>query len=683
MDSDVQFRLENKELAYLNLPWATIKRILNSHDTPMAPMTDNPVVDLLNIIRDPKNFAFTCKYILNREIAPFQNVILRELWNCPFPILLGSRGAAKSSNLAFYISLRSTINQGYKTAITGLVFRQSKVVMGYIEDLWSKAPIWRDMMSDVKSGISHTQDLWSINIGESVAFACPLGDGSRVRGLRANCLITDEFATINPEIYETVLAGFTAVSASPIENMKRQAAIKLLRKEGLWTQEHDENVRLNYKGNQVIIAGTVYYSFNHLFKYWKQYKEIIESGGDINKILDIHDGKEPEKGFYWKDRKIFRIPIELIPEGFMDEKSIARSKLHQSTSLYNCEYGACFITDSDGFFRRALIEHCTTSEPIQRMEGPVQFKAVLKGDPNKKYFIGVDPASEQDNFSIVVVEQNQDHGRIVYCWTTTNKRHKDLVRKGLVKEHDFYRYTARKIRDLMKVFPTEVITIDSQGGGRAVAEALREPANLEPGEHVILPIDQYHPLSDGKEKPTDDEAGLHIVEFAHFVKADYTSEANHGLRKDFETQEMLFPFFDGLEVGLSAAEDEREGRMQDTLEQCILEIQELKDELSSIVVIPTPSGRDHWDTPEIKEGANKKGRLRKDRYSALLMAAYACRRMRRVPIQLEYPMIGAFANNVPQAKSKQLYVGPSWFTEGLSSGGGMHGMAINRNRIDD
>ena len=47
------------------------------------------------------------------------------------------------------------------------------------------------------------------------------------------------------------------------------------------------------------------------------------------------------------------------------------------------------------------------------------------------------------------------------------------------------------------------------------------------------------------------------------------------------------------------------------------ELEELKNELSMIVVTQTATGRERWDTPEVKPGAGRKSRLRKDRYSSL------------------------------------------------------------------
>ena len=50
------------------------------------------------------------------------------------------------------------------------------------------------------------------------------------------------------------------------------------------------------------------------------------------------------------------------------------------------------------------------------------------------------------------------------------------------------------------------------------------------------------------------------------------------------------------------------------------EIEELKNELSTITISETSTGKEHFDTPEKKTAGMKKGRLKKDRYSALLMA---------------------------------------------------------------
>ena len=109
------------------------------------------------------------------------------------------------------------------------------------------------------------------------------------------------------------------------------------------------------------------------------------------------------------------------------------------------------------------------------------------------------------------------------------------------------------------------------------------------------------------------------------------------------------------------------GRSFDTLEQCVLEIEDLKDELAMIQITQTATGRDKWDTPETVVGTGKKGKLRKDRYSSLLMANMAARTIARTPEASAYNFYGGFAT-VEKLKNPtgKLYQGPQWFTDGMN-----------------
>jgi hypothetical protein len=140
------------------------------------------------------------------------------------------------------------------------------------------------------------------------------------------------------------------------------------------------------------------------------------------------------------------------------------------------------------------------------------------------------------------------------------------------------------------------------------------------------------------------------------------------MRKDFEDKALLFPMFDTLSLDISAIEDEMKGRSFDTLEQCVMEIEDLKDELAMIQISQTPSGRDKWDTPETVIGTGKKGKLRKDRYSALLMANMSARTIARMPSPEIYNFYGGFATVEKEKDPKgKLYNGPAWFTDNMNN----------------
>lgn len=638
---------------------------------------EDPTRYFIKTMMNPEFFYFTCKHLFARNLAPFQMVILKEMFNRPFPMLIGSRGLSKTMMLALYSMLKAVLNQGSKIVVCGTGLRQSRMVFDYCNRMWDDSDMLRDLMysSGGASQGPHTMiDRLMFKLGESEIIFIPIGTGEKVRGLRANILITDEFQHHNPEIFEVVLSGFTSVSQSPIESMKYAGRLRAMKALGIPVSVDQDQ---QYSTNQSIISGTAYYSFNHFCAYWKKWKSIIQSKGDIGKLEEIFQGEVPEK-FNWKDFSVMRIPVEMIPEGFMDMKSVSKGRISMHKAAYEMEYGAVFSTDSTGFFKRTLIEACVARDtnPIEVNGSYITFNPKLKGNPNLKYVIGIDPASERDRFSIVVIELHNGHRRIVYCWSTVKTEFKKRMKDGQAAQNDFYQYCANKIKELTQIFPCERIIMDSQGGGYAIEEALQNKAYLSAGELPILQI-----IEEDKEKPTDNEAGIHILELAQFAKAEWVSVANHGMRQDFEQKILLFPDYDAAILSLAQMEDEVKERKYDNMEDCITEIEELKDELATIVHTQTGTQlRDRWDTPEIKLSQNKKGRMRKDRYSALLMANMAARIIQSAkPITQEW--YGGVVNDDPKKLTGKMWVsGPDWFINGGDTG---MGIAINRNPISE
>ena len=629
---------------------------------------EKPDLHLIKIFRDPSYLGSTVKMLFGIELHPIQVAILQEFWVRPFPMFIASRGFGKSFLMALYCILKCVFVPGTKIVVVGAAFRQSKIIFEYMETIWRSSPILRSIFSGNDDGPRRDVDRCTMRLGDSWTVAIPMGDGSKIRGLRAHIIIADEFASISPDIYETVVAGFAAVSASPIENVKAEARKQAMKDMGVW---NDELESLTKKmGNQAIISGTADYSFKHFAKYWERYRRIIDSKGDLQKLKDIF-GEEPSENFNWRDYSVIRIPYELIPKGFMDDKQVSRAKATIHTGIYNMEYAACFVKDSEGFFRRSLVESCVVDDKgsITINDKPIIFDAATKGNPNLQYVYGIDPASEKDNFSIVILELHPDHSRVVCVWTTNRTNFKERQKTGLIDEHDFYGFCARKIRNLMKIFPCARIGLDAQGGGVAIEEALHDKNKLKEGEQLIWPFIDYN-----KSKDTDSQPGLHILELVQFARAEWTAQANHGLRKDLEDKALLFPRFDNLTLGLTM---EKEGQdiletdfnpIYDNTTECVLEIEELKNELTTIVMSQTSTGagaRDRWDTPEVKMQNGKKGRLRKDRYSSLIIANMMARQFRNQLQSVEYDVIGENARNAVKTKG-DMYKGPQWFTNGAN-----------------
>jgi len=655
---------------------------------------DNPGLLEAQIMRDPMYLGFAAKALLNIDVLPEQAAILHELWVRPFPMYIGSRGFGKSFLLALYATLRCILIPGTKVVGVGAAFRQARVIYEYMDTIWKNAPVLRSICTQ-NSGPRQAVDRCSVIINDSVAIFVPLGDGSKIRGLRAHVILADEFASIPPSIYETVVRGFAAVSAAPIDNVQEYYRRKALKDAGRWSDQ-EESTFANKKTNQCIISGTADYDFKHYADYWKKYITFIRSKGDPHKMIKLPSGEVKtlmdyfpdghiDEAFDYRDYSVIRIPYELVPKGFMDDKVVAAARGAQHKAIYQKEYGAVFPADSDGFFKRSLIESCVASDikPVELPSGRIWFDAGVIGLGGRKYVFGIDPAAETDNFAIVILEVWADHTRVVYGWSTNIADFQRRKKSGMISETDYYGFCARKIRNLMRVFPTDDIALDAQGGGRAVLEALHDKDKMEDGEHFIWPTNRV--LDPDKELPSDGEAGLHIIHMCQFANFDFTSMANHGTRKDFEDKTLLFPRFDPVSLEMAAAQDKNlaaslnlgKKKLYDTLEDCVMEIEELKDELCTIVMTRTGSsanGRDRWDTPElVTEG--KKTHTRKDRYSALIMANFIARSMKRAPAPIAYSVIGGFAHQMAAVESAKiqteednsaLYDGPDWFTREMN-----------------
>lgn len=674
------YDVESYEYAWLRLKKEDVKGIKN----PLLNLTEwqqnNFHLHILKILRNPKYLHWTVKQILNIDLLPEQVVILQELWDKAFPMYIASRGFGKSFLLAVYATLRCLLVPGSKIVIVGAAFRQSKVIFEYMDVIWRNAPILRSLCNDA-SGPRRDVDRCTLKVNDSWTIAVPLGDGTKIRGLRAHTIIADEFNSIPVEIYETVVAGFAAVSKDPAGNVKEAAKRKAMQAAGVWDEAKEEEYQERHK-NQSILSGTAGYDFEPYADYWRKYKATIKSRGDMRKVAEDGESMSEDipdymKRLNWKEFAIIRMPYELIPEGFMDDQQVSRSRATMHSGIYLMEYGACFAKDSQGFFKRTLIESCVANEKNIGKDFwpnycPQPFDVVTRGREDRKYVFGIDPASEVDNFAIIVIELHENHQRLVYSWTTNKKDFQTRKKLGYTDVDDYYGFCVRKIRDLMQSFPCVRIGIDSQGGGYAIGEGLRDPGKMREdlNEQAILPI-----IDEKKEKDTDRLPGLHILEYINFASAEWTSGANHGLRKDMEDKFLLYPRFDQLTLGLISAQDEIRFKklkdqigdsaalkLYDTLEDAVMDIEDLKMELSTIMVTRTASGREKFDTPEIKLGTGKKGRMRKDRYSALIIANMIGRSMHREVPNPTYSVIGRVVGNSPGKgqKDDRMYYGQEW-----------------------
>lgn len=557
----------------------------------------NPYHEFVDICM--KNLTWAAHHLLMWQgkplrLAPFQGVILDALWHHTFPILLASRGAGKTFMLGVYAALRAMLSPGSKIIIVAASFRQSKLVFEYIEQLYEYSPILR---ACCPKGIQKPPDQVMLKVGDSVIRALPLGNGEKIRGIRATHIITDEFASINSEIFQVVVRGFASVSSNPIEAATRMHLERQAVKEGRLKVANMSKS----EGNQIVYSGTANYQFNHFYKTYMTHKAIIEnkitgSSDEINRRLGLDEDEALADGHLdYRDYAIIQLPYQGLPESYMDEKQISQAKITMPGALFQMEYECKFPTDSDGFYKRSTINATT---PGHRACGGKAFGVEPKGQSGFEYVMGIDPARKTDNFAISILKlyPHNQTSRNVFCYSMRGKSWPKAV---------------RKIRELLTKFNVVRIAMDAGGGGSAVEDLLQDDKMLEIGE---MPIWRYD--DDDHKK----YAGEHILDVVDFTPR-WIRDANYGLAADMEHRRLSFPY---RALDLESRDYDANEKLKDDV---WLEIDEQIKETCMIVVTPTKTGVQHFDIPELP--ASQQGTLksyqRKDRYSALLLASFAAR----------------------------------------------------------
>ncbi len=634
---------EQLEYAYLELGDISKIKVTNQLMQPRFNKLDDMPENLIAFMRNPKNFWFTCKYLLNVEITPIQQATLMELWTKPYPMLIASRGAAKSFLLSLYIILRALFDQGSKIVVVGAALRQSMLLFEYVKNFWSNAPILRNICGGSDGGPKKELHIASWACGQSTVRFLPMGDGETIRGQRASVLIADEFSSLEPNIFELVVRGFAAVkSKGMMESVKYAYRQKMLKEMGLISEENLANSRLitttSLGTNQIVIAGTTSFQFNHFYKYFKLYKAIIESKGDQAYIREHYPDMNINSDIDHRDYSILRLPYTLMPDGMMDKGVLAQARAAMNSVLFDQEYGCVFPSDSDGFYPASVIHACTC--PVKGFNDEiVDFKACLnlKDDDTTRCVMGIDPASEKDNFAIHIMAYGPQR-KCLYQWTTNRKKFQKKKSDGLIDPNinDYNSYCIRQIRDLVKAFRVCRIVCDAGGGGLSVREGLKDKDKMNKDEH---------PIYDMEDETVAGLPGNHMLTLINFSDANWRKEAHWGLKTDLNDRRIVFPKFDSVVIAEGFTLEKSERDQDRGLENVYLELEELKRETMLIKHEVTSSNQmERWVVPELKiAGADDiKDKLKRDRFTSLLLANWACRMIDfEEGNKMEYTTIGS------------------------------------------
>jgi len=265
---------------------------------------------------------------------------------------------------------------------------------------------------------------------------------------------------------------------------------------------------------------------------------------------------------------VYRIPYKLLPEGFLDEDNIASARKEMSSLEFRMEYEAAFIPDTDGFYKASLLESCKDSD----------YSPQLAGSSEKSYILGIDPARMEDSFAICVMEIGNP-ARIVHAVELQKKTFPDM---------------SRLIEDMCLAFNVQSIYMDAGGGGLPIKDMLAENSRNLPGGPILDPEDPAH----------QSKTGRHILTMCNFG-TDFIADSNFAALKLLEHRELRFPQPPTVDSPTLQQEESWST------------INRLMQQMQTIVVSETPTGKVHFDVPK----GQGHGTQKKDLYTSFMLAA--------------------------------------------------------------
>lgn len=522
-------------------------------------------------------------------LAPLQRIVLKNRWTHTTEYDVLSRGTGKTFLNALTASLKCMLFPGHRVGLIAPSFRQSKMVFEEVRKLWLKSPLFQQSCEPHITPESCTMKFKAApGRNPSHLEALPLGsDGAKIRGARFFTVVADEAAQIDNDILNTVVRGFLATSENPGARAKFMAEQRAKIARG----EMSEADLIRPDDNTFIASSTAFYQYNHLWQRvqgvmdevltpLKQYQianqcsqeqalkalpHIRLAGGPLNggqiPYRVMSNGRKCLTAFTYLDP----------PEGFMNLATIEESRAEMTDYVFRMEYEAFFPPDSEGFFRRQLLDAARSHN---------LFSCHLIPEKGLEYVMGIDPARTHDNFAISIFAVDNVNRMIMLVRVLTwNKKN--------------FPEMARNVRRLIKQYKIKYFEMDAGGGGTTIRDLLANRENCPPGEKLILERDFDEHRALVGERMLGPLVQFSDSQWCHDANFNLLSGIQHGLMKIASVPANVGNVLWTPE--LEDADEEMEGALL---------------EMSSIIVTSAGS-RMHWDTPTKNQ--------RKDRYSAVLI----------------------------------------------------------------
>jgi hypothetical protein len=551
-----------------------------------------------------RNLGLTTELLTGIRLYPDQIINIKGMLQSNNTLCVWGRGLGKTFSAAMFCILQCVFFPKSSILIAGPTFRTARFIFNHIEKICDspEATLLFQAMG-VKSK-RNDEFKWSINGGQIIAI--PL-NGEKIRGFRANVLVIDEFLLMNEELVERVLIPYLVAPQDIKERqMIREKEDELIRKGVL-----KESERIKFDNNAKLIGlSSASYTCEYLYKKYDEF------------VKQIYAETMPESNARYF---VSQLSFDSVPEDRIDKAIIEMAQgneAHQAT--FAREYGGQFIDGSDSYFSMKKMIDCTIpdGEPDTLL---------LQGAKDKKYILSIDPnfsnSPTADNFAMCVMEIDDSKisegrlgGTVVHNYAKCGK---DL------KDHIKYFYY------ILKNFNIEMIIIDY--AGYQFIEAANEN-ELFKKDNIEIKIFDFYPEKDGADLEQELKNArrtwnkeIYRIAFTQYFTTDFIRKGNENLQGAIDYKKIWFgggiransSAFEkatSAKVDLSLVDEENTSEFIDTQE---ILIKQQKYECASIEVKTTAKGTQSFDLPQIMKRDTSASRMRRDSYTALMLATWA------------------------------------------------------------
>lgn len=584
------------------------------------------------------NLGFLVRILTGFMLKSYQRILIKGWLAKNFSLTVAGRGFSKSFVASHFAYLYCLLNPGKHVIVVSATFRSSRRIVENIDD-WSRRKEGALLKQTIKGDMVKKPDMYRIYFHNGAYItALPLGDPNRLRGFRSNVVLLDEGLLIPQPTIDNVLKPFIMTDSDQEITRKskiRERETKLI-KAGKMTEE--ERAKFNSK-NKMIILSSASYSYESLFDLYKNYLKIIYKQDDQMSSTIKDD-----------DNKINAEVIENVPVSYLvhqiswrvADKDLVEASVREeiesgmySESTIKREYEAQFVSDSDGYFRAIKMQQCT----IEDGKEPC---IEIIGDKEAQYVLGIDQSSSGsetgDHFAMCVlkiIEKKMTDGSMKKVGLVVHQ----YAEVGVdLHEHIAYLYY------ILSRFNIVYIGFDStQGANLGFINICNESELFKEKKIELNNINadfgktDYNEIIKQVQKGYNKSTGT-IVQPQNF-HSDFQRAANEYLQACFDRQQIFFAAKAKANIGVLTSLLERDvgpilrshssftDKIGEQGEQSEFIIQQddlmdlVKKECALIEVKSSQLGNISFDIPShMKRASKTRNRIRKDSYSALLLA---------------------------------------------------------------